>query len=219
VELAARYAGEGADEIVFLDIGASPQQRPTLFELVRATAAQVFVPLTVGGGIRDPEDMKQALRAGADKVAVNTAAVRNPALLTECARRFGRQCVVLAIDARRHYRGHEVVIVGGREPTGLDALGWARLGARMGAGELLLTSVDGDGTQAGYDLGLIAAVAAAVEVPIIASGGAGSVGHFVEAAEAGASGVLAASLFHQGRISINQVKQAMAAAGIPVRAG
>jgi cyclase len=217
VELAARYAVEGADEITFLDIGAAPEERGTLLDVVRATASQVFIPLTVGGGIRTADDMKAALRAGADKVSVNTAAVRRPSLISECARRFGRQCVVLAIDARRTPRGHEVVVVGGRQPTGLDAVEWARQGVNLGAGEILLTSMDGDGTQGGYDLDLIAAVSSAVEAPVIGSGGAGTVGHFVEAIRAGAEAVLAASLFHRRQLAIADVKNALFAAGLPVR--
>ncbi|HKX74307.1 MAG TPA: imidazole glycerol phosphate synthase subunit HisF [Acidimicrobiia bacterium] len=217
VELAARYAGEGADEIAFLDIGATPEERNTLLEVVRATASQVFVPLTVGGGIRSPEDMKAALRAGADRVSINSAAVAEPELIDRCARRFGRQCVVLAIDARRRPGGFEVVVRGGRRPTGIDAVEWARRGASLGAGEILLTSMDGDGTQTGYDLDLIGAVAAAVEVPVIASGGAGTPAHFVEAIMAGADAVLAASLFHRRQLTIGAVKAALAAAGLPVR--
>ena len=219
VELAARYAAEGADEICYLDISAAPEGRRTLLEVVRRTASQVFVPLTVGGGVREPEDMKAALRAGADKVSVNTAAVQRPDLLAECARRFGRQCVVLAIDARRHPQGwFEVVVTGGREPTGVDAVEWARRGTRLGAGEILLTSMDRDGTKDGYDLELLRRVSEAVEVPVIASGGAGTAAHCVEAVrEGGASAVLAASIFHRREVEIGAVKREMAAAGIPVR--
>jgi cyclase len=218
VELAARYAEEGADEICYLDISASPEGRPTLLEVVRRTAREVFVPLTVGGGVRSPEDMKAVLRAGADKVAVNTAAVRDPDLIARCARTFGTQCVVLAIDARRNNGGFEVVITGGREPTGLDAVEWAKTGTRLGAGEILLTSMDRDGTQDGFDLPLTRAVADAVEVPVIASGGAGRPEHFVEAVTVGgADAVLAASIFHRRRVEIAAVKRAMARAGIPVR--
>jgi cyclase len=217
-ELAARYALEGADEICYLDIAAAPQARATLLDVVHRTASEVFVPLTVGGGIRSAEDMKAALRAGADKVAVNTAAVRRPGLISECARRFGRQCVVLAIDARRRPDGRfEVVVVGGREPTGMDAVEWARRGVELGAGEILLTSMDRDGTKDGFDLALTAVVAEAVEVPVIASGGAGTAAHCVEAVGAGAAAVLAASIFHRREIEIAEVKRAMAAAGIPVR--
>ena len=217
VELAARYAAEGADEITFLDIGAAPEQRATMLEVVRRTASEVFVPLTVGGGVRSPDDMKAALRAGADKVSVNTAAVRDPSLLEACGQRFGRQCVVLAIDARRIDGGYEVVVVGGRERTGLDVVDWARRGVELGAGEILLTSMDQDGTQDGYDLDLISLVTEAVEVPVIASGGAGSTADFVAAIEAGAEAVLAASLFHREHLSIADAKAALAAAGFPVR--
>lgn len=221
VELATRYASEGADEIAFLDIGAAPEHRATLLDVVRRTASQVFVPLTVGGGIRSPDDMKAALRAGADKISVNTAAVRDPSLLEECSRRFGRQCVVLAIDARRisvrQFGGWEVVVVGGRERTGIDVVGWARRGVELGAGEILLTSMDQDGTQAGYDLDLISVIAEAVEVPVIASGGAGSPADFVSAISAGAEAVLAASLFHREQMMIGDAKYALAAAGFPVR--
>ncbi len=223
VELASRYAAEGADEITFLDIGAAPEHRATMLDVVRRTASQVFVPLTVGGGIRSPDDMKAALRAGADKVSVNTAAVKDPSLLEACSRRFGRQCVVLAIDARRFNDGRrfdegwEVVVVGGRERTGIDVVGWARRGVDLGAGEILLTSMDRDGTQNGYDLDLISHVTEAVEVPVIASGGAGSPADFVAAITAGAEAVLAASLFHREQMTIADAKYALAAAGFPVR--
>jgi imidazole glycerol-phosphate synthase subunit HisF len=217
VELAARYAAEGADEITFLDIGAAPEQRATMLDVVRRTASEVFVPLTVGGGVRSPDDMKAALRAGADKVSVNTAAVRDPSLLEACGQRFGRQCVVLAIDARRIDGSYEVVVVGGRERTGLDVVDWARRGVELGAGEILLTSMDQDGTQDGYDLDLISLVTEAVEVPVIASGGAGSTADFVAAIGAGAEAVLAASLFHREHLSITDAKVALAAAGFPVR--
>jgi imidazole glycerol-phosphate synthase subunit HisF len=222
VELAARYAAEGADEIAFLDIGAAPEHRATMLDVVRRTASEVFVPLTVGGGIRSPDDMKAALRAGADKVSVNTAAVRDPLLIEACSRRFGRQCVVLAIDARHNDAAEfddiwEVVVLGGREGTGLDAVEWARRGVDLGAGEILLTSMDRDGTQDGYDLDLISLVTEAVEVPVIASGGAGSPADFVAAINAGAEAVLAASLFHREQLSITDAKNALAAAGFPVR--
>jgi len=219
VELAARYAAEGADEICYLDISATPDGRSTLLDVVRRTAENVFVPLTVGGGVRSPDDMKAALRAGADKVGVNTAAVRDPELIAACARRFGNQCVVLAIDARRHPDlGYEVVVKGGREPTGIDAIDWAVRGTRLGAGEILLTSMDRDGTKDGYDLELTAAIARAVDTPVIASGGAGTVEHCVDAVtEGGADAVLAASIFHRREIEISEVKRAMASAGIPVR--
>lgn len=219
VELAERYAAEGADEICYLDISASPEGRPTTLDVVRRTAENVFVPLTVGGGVRSSDDMKATLRAGADKVGVNTAAVSRPELISECATRFGRQCVVLAIDARRTPTGtFEVVVNGGRTGTGREAVAWAIEGVERGAGEILLTSMDADGTKDGFDLALTRAVADAVEVPVIASGGAGSVRHCVEAVtEGGASAVLAASIFHRREIEIAEVKAAMSAAGIPVR--
>jgi cyclase len=222
VELASRYAAEGADEITFLDIGAAPEHRATMLDVVRRTASEVFVPLTVGGGIRSPDDMKLALRSGADKVSVNTAAVRDPSLLENCSRRFGRQCVVLAIDARRVNEGPldggwEVVVIGGRERTGMDVVEWARRGVDLGAGEILLTSMDRDGTQGGYDLDLISLITEAVEVPVIASGGAGSPADFVAAISAGAEAVLAASLFHREQMTIADAKRALAAAGYPVR--
>lgn len=219
VELAERYASEGADEICYLDISASPDGRPTMLDVVRRTAENVFVPLTVGGGVRSADDMKATLRAGADKVGVNTAAVQRPELISECAARFGRQCVVLAIDARRQDDGtFEVVVNGGRTPTGRDAITWASEGVERGAGEILLTSMDADGTKDGFDTQLTRAVSDAVEVPVIASGGAGSADHCVSAVlDGGASAVLAASIFHRREIEIHAVKQAMAAAGIPVR--
>lgn len=218
-ELAARYAQEGADEICFLDIAAAPENRDTMWDVVRHTASEVFVPLTVGGGIRSPADMKSALRAGADKVSINTAAVRRPELLSDCRRQFGRQCVVLAIDARRRPGGgFEVVVVGGRQPVGWDAIEWARRGVELGAGEILLTSMDRDGTKIGYDLELTAAVTEAVEVPVIASGGAGTPEHCVEVCrQAGAEAVLAASIFHRREIEILDLKRVMAEAGVPVR--
>lgn len=219
VELAERYASEGADEICYLDISASPDGRPTMLDVVRRTAENVFVPLTVGGGVRSADDMKATLRAGADKVGVNTAAVHRPELISECAARFGRQCVVLAIDARRRDDGtFEVVVNGGRTATGRDAIAWASQGVERGAGEILLTSMDADGTKDGFDTRLTRAVSDAVEVPVIASGGAGSADHCVAAVvEGGASAVLAASIFHRREIEIQTVKRAMAAAGIPVR--
>lgn len=218
VELAARYADEGADEICFLDISATHEGRRTMLDVIQRTASGVFVPLTVGGGVRQADDMKAVLRAGADKVSVNTAAVDDPDLLAECGRRFGRQCVVLAIDARRGDDGYEVVVSGGRRATGLDAVEWARRGAALGAGEILLTSMDRDGTKDGFDLDLLAAVTGAVEVPVIASGGAGTAEHCVEAVTTGgASAVLAASIFHRRQVSIAEVKAAMASSGIPVR--
>lgn len=218
VELAARYAAEGADEIVFLDIGASPEGRGIMLDVVRRTASEVFIPLTVAGGVRTPDDMRAVLRAGADKVGVNTAAVRNPEVLAECAARFGSQCVVLSIDAREADDGFEVVVNGGRTPTGIDAVEWAQRGAHLGAGEILLTSIDRDGTQTGFHLGLLRAIRGVVDVPIVASGGAGTVDHFVEAVTEGrADAVLAASLFHRRQLSLDEVKAAMADAGVPVR--
>lgn len=218
VEMAERYASEGADEICYLDIAAAPEGRSTMLDVVRRTAENVFVPLTVGGGVRSSDDMKAALRAGADKVGINTAAVARPELITECARRFGRQCVVLAIDARRGEDGFEVVVTGGRTGTGRDAVAWAVEGAERGAGEILLTSMDADGTKDGFDLALTREVTDAVEVPVIASGGAGTVEHCVEAVRDGhASAVLAASIFHRREIEIAAVKRALDEAGIPVR--
>ncbi|CAN5896988.1 imidazole glycerol phosphate synthase subunit HisF [soil metagenome] len=218
VELAERYTMEGADEICFLDISATHQGRRTMLDVIRRTASQVFVPLTVGGGVREPDDMKSVLRAGADKVTVNTAAVADPGLLEECGRRFGRQCVVVAIDARRRGNWFEVVVSGGRIPTGIDAVEWARRSAELGAGEILLTSMDRDGTNTGFDIELTRTVTDSVEVPVIASGGAGSAHHCVEAvSDGGASAVLAASIFHRRQVAIADVKAAMAAAGIPTR--
>ncbi len=225
-ELARRYAEAGADEIVFLDIAATPDEQATLLEAVERTARQAFVPLTVGGGVRSPRDMRATLRAGADRVSVNTAAVRDPGLIDRCAREFGRQCVVVAIDAHavsgdagggRPGRW-EVVVRGGREATGIDAVAWAAEAAERGAGELLVTSIDRDGTHHGYDLALLRAITSAVEVPVIASGGAGTPDDLVAAiADGGASAVLAASIFHDDVHSIGDVKRAMAAAGIRVR--
>ena len=220
VALAALYDAEGADELVFLDITATVEARETLYDVVARTAEQVFIPLTVGGGVRTPGDVQRLLRAGADKVSVNSAAVRDPELLSAGADTYGVQCMVLAIDARRRPGGGaawEVVIDGGRTPTGLDALAWAEEGAARGAGELLVTSMDADGRRTGYDLELIKAITAAVDVPVIASGGAGSLEHFTAACLAGADAVLAASVFHFGQLSIAQVKQSLAAAGLPVR--
>ena len=219
VELAARYAAEGADEIVFLDISATPEGRSTMLDVVRRTASTVFVPLTVGGGIRSVGDMRAALRAGADKVSVNSAAVRDPELIARCASAFGTQCVVVAIDARSRGPGRwEVVVDGGRTPTGIDAVEWARRSTRMGAGEILLTSMDRDGTQEGFDLQLLRVVGQAVTVPVIASGGAGDASHCAQAIIAGgADAVLAASIFHRSQTAIAEVKHALAAAGIAVR--
>ena len=220
-ELAARYAAEGADEIVFLDISAAHEGRGTLLEIVERTARRVFIPLTVGGGVRSVDEMRSVLRAGADKVSLNTAAVADPALIARCAGRFGRQAVVVAIDARRvPSRGWEVLVAGGRQPTGLDAVAWARRAAELGAGELLVTSIDRDGTQSGFDTDLLRAISDAVTVPVIASGGAAGPADFVSAvAQGGADAVLAASIFHRRIHSIGEVKAAMAAAGLPVRMG
>jgi cyclase len=219
-ELAARYAIAGADELVFLDITAAPEGRATLLDVVERTARRVFIPLTVGGGVRSASDMKSVLRAGADKVAVNTVAVEDPDLITRCARRFGRQCVVVSIDARAvpGKQSWEVVVRGGREPTGKDAVAWARTAVALGAGELLLTSIDRDGTRLGFDLALLRAVTSAVDVPVIASGGAGSPADMAAAiVEGGADAVLAASIFHRDLHSIAAVKAALAEAGVPVR--
>jgi cyclase len=218
VELARRYANEGADEIVFLDISATPEERQTALDVVSRTAEQIFVPLTVGGGVRTLSDMADLLHAGADRVAVNTAAVLQPELIDEGAGRFGSQAIVLAIDAFRGNGHFRVVLRGGREPTQLDAVGWAAEGARRGAGEILLTSLDADGTREGFDLELIRAVRDATEVPIIASGGAGSMEHMRQAlTEGGADAVLAASLFHLDGLSIHAVKRWLTGEGVEVR--
>ncbi len=220
-ELAERYAAAGADELVFLDIAAAPQERGTLLGVVRDTCRRAFVPLTVGGGVRSAADMKAVLRAGADKVAINTVAVRDPQVIRRCARLFGRQCVVVAVDVRAtpgNPGRWEVLVRGGRELTGLDAVAWARRAVELGAGELLVTSIDRDGTRQGFDLGLLRAVTSAVDVPVIASGGAGSPADMVEAiTEGGADAVLAASIFHRDLHSIGAVKAALAQAGVPVR--
>jgi len=219
VELAVRYQAEGADEIVFLDITASHERRETAAALARRCVDDVFIPFTIGGGVRSVEDAQAVLDAGADKVSVNSAAVARPELLSELARTFGAQCAVLAIDARREPDGsYGVFVEGGRRATGLDAVAWAREGARRGAGEILLTSMDRDGTEDGYELELTHAVAAAVDVPVIASGGAGSLDHLVDAVErGGADAVLCASIFHYGRHTVREAKERMRAAGIPVR--
>ena len=219
VELAARYDAEGADELTFLDITASSGGRATMYDVVRRTAEQVFIPLTVGGGVRSTADVDALLRAGADKVGLNTAAVARPELLAEAARQFGSQCVVLSVDARRMLGGaqFEVTTHGGRRGTGIDAVAWAVRGAELGVGEILLNSMDADGTTAGFDLELIALVRAAVTVPVIASGGAGTLAHFPPAIGAGADAVLAASVFHFGALRIGEVKQTLRAAGLPVR--
>jgi cyclase len=220
VELAARYDADGADELVFLDITASSDGRQTMHDVVARTADQVFIPLTVGGGVRSADDVDRLLRAGADKVSLNTAAIARPGLLTEVAARFGSQCVVISVDARRaegQAGGFEVTTHGGRRGTGLDALEWAARAAELGAGEILLNSMDADGTKEGFDLPLIKAVRAVVDVPVIASGGAGRVADFVPAVQAGADAVLAASLFHFGELRIGEVKESLRAAGYPVR--
>jgi cyclase len=223
-ELAERYAAEGADEIVFLDITAAPEGRGTMLDVVRRTAGRAFVPLTVGGGVRSVDEMRDVLRAGADKVSFNTAAVARPELLTDCARVFGSQAVVCAIDARRRTSAAEqppaweVVTHGGRTPTGLDAVQWALRAVELGAGELLVTSMDRDGTQSGYDNDLLREIATRVRVPVIASGGAAGPDDFVAAVRDGkADAVLAASIFHRNIYSIAAVKATMAAAGLPVR--
>ncbi len=217
VELAAHYDAEGADELVFLDITATSDKRSTVVELARRAADDVFVPFTIGGGVREVADAHAVLDAGADKVSVNSAAVARPALLDELARVFGTQCVVLAIDAKRGEDGWEVFAAGGRTPTGVDAVTWAREGVERGAGEILLTSMDRDGTKDGYDTALLRAVSGAVDVPVIASGGAGEPEHLVEGFEAGADAALCASIFHYGRYRIGEVKDHLAAAGVPVR--
>jgi len=219
VELAARYDAEGADELVFLDITATVEGREATLEVIARTAEQVFIPLTVGGGVRSDEDVRALLRAGADKVAINSAAVRDPELLERCADRFGTQCMVIAIDARRRNGGWEVFVDAGRTPTGRDVAAWAaEATARRGAGEVLLTSMDRDGTGEGYDLDLLRAVGEAVRVPVVASGGAGTVEHFAEALiEGGADAVLAASRFHFEELTIREVKHHLARRGIPVR--
>ena len=219
VELARFYSDQGADEIVFLDITATSDGRATVADVVERTAEQVFVPLTVGGGIRTQEDFRQLLRAGADKISVNSAAVKDPGLISRAAERFGSQCVVLAIDARRRPEGsYEVVVAGGRTPTGLDAVEWARRGEALGAGEILLTSMDADGTKAGFDLEMTRAVTQAVSIPVIASGGCGSLEHFAQVfAETDCDAALAASLFHFGELTVPQVKEYLRKRKIPVR--
>jgi cyclase len=220
VELAARYQDEGADEIVFLDITASSERRETAAHLARRVADEVFIPFTIGGGIRSPADAQTVLDAGCDKVSVNSAAVRDPELIGDMAAVFGSQCVVLAVDARRRAEGdgYEVVVDGGRTETGREAVDWVREAVDRGAGEILLTSMDRDGTEDGYELELTRRVADAVEVPVIASGGAGRLGHLVEAVQTGhADAVLCASIFHYGQYSVGQAKEAMRTAGVPVR--
>ena len=220
VEIARRYDEQGADELTFLDITASSDDRDLILHVIEDVAAQVFIPLTVGGGVRKVEDVRRLLNAGADKVSINTSAVQNPALVEEAAGRYGSQCIVVAIDAKRRADGSgwEVFTHGGRNATGLDAVEWARRMQQLGAGEILLTSMDRDGTKAGFDLALTRAVSRAVDVPVIASGGVGSLAHFSEGVLQGeADAVLAASVFHYGELSVRQVKQDMAANGIEVR--
>ena len=222
VELAARYDALGADELTFLDVSASQQGRSTMLEVVRRTADQVFIPLTVGGGVRSVDDVRELLRAGADKVSVNTAAIKNPELLREMAEIFGAQCIVLSVDARRCRKeyaasGFEVTTHGGTKSAGIDAIEWARRGEELGVGEILLNSMDGDGTKEGFDLELLRAVRAAVTIPVIASGGAGNAADFPPAVAAGADAVLAASIFHFGEVEISDVKDALDAAGYEVR--
>lgn len=218
VELASRYDAEGADEVVFLDITASHEKRETMVELAARCAEELFIPFTIGGGIRSEDDVRALLAAGADKVSLNSSVIRDPDLIAVCARRFGSQCVVVAIDARSRGDSWEAYVDGGRTPTGLDAVAWAAQAATLGAGEILLTSMDKDGTKDGYDLELTRAVTSSVNIPVIASGGAGTLEHLVEVVGVGgADAVLAASIFHYGEFTIRQAKEHMAAAGIPVR--
>lgn len=219
VELAKHYSDQGADEIVFLDITATSDDRDTVADVVERTAAQVFVPLTVGGGIRTLDDFQRLLRAGADKISINSAAVKDKTLISRAATRFGSQCVVLAVDARhRAEGGYEVVVAGGRIPTGIDVLEWVRRGQELGAGEILLTSMNADGTKCGFDIEMTRAVTQAVSIPVIASGGCGALGHFSQVIEAtGCDAALAASLFHFGELTVPQVKEHLREQGIPVR--
>ena len=223
VELARRYDAEGADELTFLDVTASSDSRATTYEVVSRTAEEVFIPLTVGGGVRSVDDVDRVLRAGADKVGVNTAAIARPELIAEVADRFGAQVLVLSVDARRCRpgtetgSGYEVTTHGGRRGTGIDAVEWAARGAELGAGEILLNSMDADGTKTGFDLQLLREVRRRVRVPLIASGGAGAVEHFLPAVEAGADAVLAASVFHFQELTIGDVKDALRAGGVPIR--
>ena len=218
VELAARYERDGADEIVFLDISASHEERATLLDLARATAERLFIPLTLGGGIRSAEDVANALRAGADKVSLNTTAVERPSVISESSARFGAQCVVVSIDAAREGSAWRVYTKGGRTPTELDAVSWAKEAVRLGAGELLVTSIDRDGVRTGYDLELTGAIAGAVDVPVIASGGAGNAAHVVAALATGqASAALVAGILHDGIVTVRDIKEAMVTAGIPTR--
>jgi imidazole glycerol-phosphate synthase subunit HisF len=217
VEQAAAYDAQGADEICYLDISASPEGRSTLLDVVSRTADRVFAPLTVGGGVRTVEDAERLLDAGADKIAINTAAIRSPALISACAARFGNQAIVVAVDAKHRGDHWEVFSHGGRTPEGLDAIAWCRHVAELGAGEILLTSMDRDGTGAGYDTDLIAAVSGAISIPLIASGGVGVLGHLAWGLEAGADAVLAASIFHFGQHTVGEAKLFLAQRGVPVR--
>jgi cyclase len=218
VQLATRYEAEGADEVVFLDIAASAEDRAMLLDVARRTAEQLFVPLTLGGGVRSADDVGRALRAGADKVSINSTAVRRPEVLTEAAGRFGAQCIVASIDAKRDGAGWRVYVKGGRERTELDAVAWAQECVERGAGEILLTSIDRDGARTGYDLELTNAVASAVVVPVVASGGAGSAVDVCDALQAGAEAALLAGILHDGVTTVGAVKRAVTAAGLPVRA-
>jgi len=218
VEQARIYDREGADEITFLDIAASVEGRDTMLDVVSRTAAEVFIPLTVGGGIRAVADMRRLLLAGADKVSINSAAIADPGLITQGAEAFGSQAIVVAVDARRSERGgFEIFTHGGRRATGIDAIAWCGEAEARGAGEILLTSMDQDGTKRGFDLDLLRAVRAAIRLPIVASGGVGEAAHFVAGARAGATGLLAASVFHYGEMRISEAKAALAAAGLPIR--
>ena len=220
VEMAKTYDAEGADELTFLDITASSDSRETTFDVVRRTAEQVFIPLTVGGGVRTAEDVNLLLRAGADKVGINTGAIARPEVISEISRRFGNQVLVISVDARRSSEqpsGYEVTTHGGRQSAGLDAVEWARTATELGAGEILLNSMDADGTKNGFDLEMIRAVRSVTQVPLIASGGAGKLEHFPQAIDAGANAVLAASVFHFGDMTIGQVKETLRAAGHSVR--
>jgi len=217
VEQAKIYDRAGADELTFLDITASHERRDTILDVVSRTAAEVFLPLTVGGGVRSVGDMRNLLLAGADKCSINSAAVARPELVREAALKFGSQCVVVAVDARKSPAGWEVFTHGGRNATGIDVIAWCQRVVELGAGEILLTSMDRDGTGEGFDLELLRAVCGAVRVPVVASGGVGNLAHFVQGAESGATGLLAASVFHFGKFSIGEVKQALAQAGLPVR--